>query len=240
MKARYQLYFLALSQPVTAQRFSIDAALHSSDKAYIQATGTASVSTKPDQAIIEVAAVTQASTASTAAAENARQTEAVVAQLRTAIGKDAKLKTTNFSIRPNYRSPKPGTAPEIAGYIAENTIEVKLDDVTQVAKVVDGATLADASRIQRLRFGLKNPDQPRNQALREASARARIAAEAIAAGLGVRVVRVLSAEEPPSEEGFAMYKKVPPPSSSSATQTPIEIDDIEIAATISIRVEVAP
>ena len=49
--------------PAQGQRVSIDAALHTSDKPYIQATGEATISAKPDQAVIEIGVVSQASNA---------------------------------------------------------------------------------------------------------------------------------------------------------------------------------
>ncbi|HEV2689132.1 MAG TPA: SIMPL domain-containing protein, partial [Bryobacteraceae bacterium] len=43
----------------TAQRVSIDAGVRMTDKPYIQVTGEATVSAKPDQAFIEIGVITQ-------------------------------------------------------------------------------------------------------------------------------------------------------------------------------------
>jgi uncharacterized protein YggE len=69
--------------PALGQRFSIDAALHTADKPYAQATGEATVSVKPDQALVEIGVATQGATAVAVAAQNAKQTDAV---LRTCAG----------------------------------------------------------------------------------------------------------------------------------------------------------
>jgi uncharacterized protein len=225
--------------PARGQRVSIDAALHAADKPYVQATGEATVSAKPDQALIEIGVVTQGSTAIAAAAQNAKQTDAVLADLRKLLGGSNQLKTTSYSVRPNYQYPKPGAAAAITGYIATNVVEVTLDDLAQVSKVIDSATQSGANNIQHLQYRLKNPRAVRGQALREAAEQAKANAESIASGLGLKVVRVLSAEEVTSEEGFAMAKKAPPPPPPGiAPATPVEIRMIDVGATVTLRVEI--
>jgi uncharacterized protein len=211
------------------------------DKPYVLATGEATVSAKPDQAIIEIGVVTEDSTAVAAAAQNARQTGAVLADLRKLLGGSSRLKTTTYSMRPSYRYPKPGAAEVIAGYIATNVVEVTLNDLTndltQVGKVIDAATQSGANHIQHLEYRLKDSRAVRGKALREGAEQAKASAEAIASGLGLKVVGVLSAEEVTPEEGFGMAKKAtPPPGTGPAT--PLEIGMIDIGATVTLRVEI--
>jgi uncharacterized protein YggE len=225
--------------PAHAQRVSIDAALHAADRPYIQATGEATVSAKPDQALIEIGVVTQGATASAVAAQNAKQTDAVLAELRGLLSGSNQLKTTSYSVRPNFQYAKPGAAAAIAGYIATNIVEVTLDDLAQVSKVIDSATQSGANHIQKLQFRLKNTRVVRGQALREAAEQAKASAEAIASGLGLKVMRVLSAEEALPEEGFAMHKMAsPPPSPGTTPATPVEVGMIEVDATVILRVEI--
>jgi uncharacterized protein YggE len=70
-----------------------------------------------------------------------------------------------------------------------------LDDLTRLGEVIDTATAAGANQVQRVRFTLKRPEQIQARALREAAANARAQADALASALGVRILRVLSAEE---------------------------------------------
>jgi uncharacterized protein YggE len=229
----------AWSLPAQGQRVSIDAALHAVDKPYVQATGEATVSAKPDQAVVEIGVVTQGPTAMAVAAQNARQTDAVLADLHKLLGGSNRLKTTSYSVRPNYQYPKPGAAAAITGYVANNIVEVTLDDLTQVSKVIDGATQSGANSIQKVQYRLKNSRLVRGQALREAAEEAKASAEAIAAGLGLRVVRVLSAEEAMSEESFGIAKKAPPPPPPGpAPATPVEVGLIEVSATVTLRAEI--
>lgn len=227
--------------PIMGQRVSIDAALHTGDKPYVQATGEATVSAKPDQAVVEIGVISQGATAVAVAGQNAKQTETVLADLAGLLGKGKKLKTTSYSVRPNYQSPKPGAAATITGYTATNVVEVILDDLTQVSKVIDAATQSGANLVQRLQYQLKNPGAVRAQALRDAAEQAKTNAEAIAAGLGLKVFRILSAEEVTSEDDLVMHKKAmapPPPPVGSTPATPLEVGMVEVDVTVLIRVEV--
>lgn len=222
-----------------AQRFSLDAALHTSEKPYVQASGEATISVKPDQALVEIGVISQGSTAMAVSAQNARQTDAVLADLARVFGGSKKLRTTNYSVRPNYQYPKPGAAAAIAGFTATNIVEVTVDDLNQVSKVIDTATQSGANVIQKLQYRLKSPSSVRGQALRAAAEEAKVSVEAIASGLGLKVIRVLSAEEVMPEEGFGMKKMAPPPPPSGTTPaTPLEIGTIEVTVNVIVRAEI--
>lgn len=220
-----------------AQRVSIDAAVRASDKSYVQATGEATISAKPDQVVIDIGVVTQGTIAASVAAQNAKQTDAVLADLHKILASTDQLKTTSYSVRPNYQSPKPGATATIGGYTATNIVEATLDDLTQVGKVIDAVLQSGANNIQKLQFGLKNPQAARSQALRDAAIQAKANAEAIAAGLGVHVVRVLSAEEYEPSDSFVNQKAAAPPQGFAAP-TQVEAGSIEVSATVTLKVEV--
>src|ERR1039458_9824931 len=75
----------------------------------VLATGTASVSVTPDQAQINVSAVTQAATAQDGSGT---------------------IKTVNYSVTPVYNYPKDGSAAVLTGYTVTNSIQVILNDLT--------------------------------------------------------------------------------------------------------------
>lgn len=228
------IVWTAQAQP---EHVSIEAAMRPGDQSYIVATGEKTISAKPDQAIIDVGVVTQGPAAASVAAQNAKQSDEVVAELHKILSAGDQVKTTGYSVRPNYAAPKPGAAPSIAGYTATNTVEVTLGDITQVGKAIDAALQSGANNIQSLRFGLKNPQAVRSQALREAAAQAKANAEAIAAGLGVRVMRVLSAEENGPEA--ANFKFATPAAAALSVQTPVEPGTVDVSASITLKLEVA-
>jgi len=205
----------------------------------IRVTGEATVTAQPNQAQIDIGVVTQAQTAQDASAQNAQRLETALAALRRAAGTDAEIKTISYSLTPNYRYPKEGGNPTITGYTASNVVQVKLNDLTQVGKVIDAATQSGANQIQRLQFTLKDELAARSQALREAATRARAKADALASSLGLRIQRVLRVEEgapvmirPVMAEMRAMSEVAPAP-------TPVEPGAIEVRATVELTVEIA-
>jgi len=207
----------------------------------IRVSGEAVVSAKPDQAQVAIGVVTQAATAQAAAAQNAQQLETTLKALRAALGAGADIKTISYSVTPNYQYPREGGNPTIKGYTASNTVQVKTGDLNQVGKIIDTATQAGANQVQSLQFTLKDEAAVRAQALREAAAKARAEADALASALGVKITRILLAEEAgspivrPYMADMAMRAgaAAPPP------PTPIEPGAIEVRATVTLTVEIA-
>ncbi|HEY4360642.1 MAG TPA: SIMPL domain-containing protein [Bryobacteraceae bacterium] len=222
--------------PLLAQKVSIDAAMHTSDKSYILDTGEATVSVKPDQAVIDIGVVAQGSKVASVAAQNAKQTDAVLADLRRILGPNDRFKTISYSVRPAYQAGK------IDGYTATNVVEVVLHDLDQMGKVIDAVLQPGANSIQKLDFGLKNPQAARSQALEEAAVQAKASAEASADGLGVHVVRVLSAEEYEPDGDFVKAKRATPARAGAkgTPQTEIGSSTIEVSVTVMLRAEIAP
>src|SRR5207249_1478482 len=72
------------------------------------------------------------------------------------LGSNRSLKTTSYSVRPNFSSVKPRAVPVISAYTATNIIEVTLDDLSQISKVIDSATQSGANTIHGLHYRLKN------------------------------------------------------------------------------------
>lgn len=206
----------------------------------IRVTGDAIVTAKPDQAEINIGVVTQAQTGQAAASQNAQKQDAVISELRKALGQAAEIKTISYSLNPNYRYPKEGGPPTITGYTASNVVQVKTSNLAQVGRVIDLATESGANTIQSLRFTLKDETAARSQALREASNKARLKAEAIASALGLKIQRVLHVEEGgtiirPVEYGETMGAM----RAAAAAPTPIESGSIDVRATVTLTVEIA-
>src|SRR5579862_8020574 len=101
-----------------------------------------------------------------------------------------------------------GAAPTITGYTATNVVEVTLDDLGQVSKVIESAAQSGANLIQKLQYQLKNPSILHAQALREAAENAKTNAEAMASGLGLKAVRVLSVQEVNDGESLGTRRRL--------------------------------
>ena len=209
--------------------------------ATIQVTGEAQVAEAPDRVYIDVGVTTQAQKSEAAATENAKRLAGVIAALKRAAGTGAQLTTTQYSVSPNYHYSRDGGTPTIVGYTASNVVRVRLDDLGRVGRVIDAATEAGSNNIQDIRFALRDEQVPRGEALRQAARNARQDADALADALGLTIVRVMTVSEQSPEAGpVPVYARAMSVAAAPAVRTPVEAGTIDINATVTLTVEVAP
>jgi len=197
--------------------------------------GEATVSAQPDRVEIDIGVVTQASTSQAAADQNTNQANVLVRELHTLLP-SANIKTINFSVNPNYRYPKDGGPPAILGYTANNTVRIVLDDLSKLRNVIDVATQAGASNINRLTFGLRDGMAVRVQALAQAASQARAGAEALASSLKVKLGRLLRVEEG-QPVVIAPARQIDFGKAESTDLTPISPGNIEVHANVNLTYE---
>src|SRR6266702_2826340 len=99
------LSLLAVVIPLLAQRVPVPPAMP-----YVRVHGEATVSAQPDRVQMDVGVISQGATSQAATELNARQSNAVIAQLRKMIPA-VNIKTVNFSVNPYYQYPKDGSPP---------------------------------------------------------------------------------------------------------------------------------
>ena len=149
----------------------------------------------PDTAVINFAVVTQGRQAVDAQQENARKTEAVTKAVE-AISSDAnaEIKTNDYSLRPeqDYSS---GRMPKILGYEVRNTVTVTIDKLDLVGSVIDAATRSGANSVEGIQFVVGHSSPAQGDALALASKQAMAKAEAAAAAMNGKIVRVVQSTE---------------------------------------------
>lgn len=204
----------------------------------IRVTGEATVTAAPDQAEVDIAVMTRASTAAAAAEQNARQIATVLAEVKKRLGPEDTTRTVGYSVQPEYRYPREGREPEISGYVATNVIRITTSNLKDVGQFVDVAIGAGANRVQRMRFSLKDEQAVYANALRQAASRAQGEANALAAALGLTVVRVISAaEESAQVRPFVDVARTATLAAESTT--PVEPGTVDVEARVVLTVEVA-
>jgi len=205
----------------------------------ITVNGEAMISAEPDQAQIDIGVVTQARTAPDASKENAERLTRVLAEIKKLLGKDDEVKTSGYSLTPNYRYPQ-GGKPEIVGYTASNTVRIKSARLDQVGRLIDAAMQAGANNVNRLVFTLKDEQAAQLEALRTASAKAKSKAEAIAGSLGLKIVKISAVTEgertvqPVFRQAMAARGEA-----LAAAPTPVEPGTVEIRSTVTLTAEVS-
>ena len=205
----------------------------------VRARGEASVSAKPDRVRIDVGVLTQAPNAEAAASRNAAQTATVLSHLKSVVGSAGSLRTTNYSLNPELRYAPNGGSPTVTGYSANNTVQLTLDDLALTGKALDAAIAAGSNTINGIQFLLKDDSSIRAEALRQATVKAKSNAETVAGAMGLHIVRLVTAEA----EGMApprVFESMAMAQSAARVPTSVESGSIDVHATVTITVEVAP
>jgi uncharacterized protein YggE len=199
--------------------------------------GDATLTVPPDQAQLDMGVVTQAPSADEAGTKNRAKLAAVLAALQKLLGPDADIKTTSYTLNPDYHYPKEGGNPTISSYTATNVLQVKITRLAQVGNAIDAATQAGANNVNNLQFTLRDEQAARLQALRLAAQKAQARAAALANAVGLKVVQVLSISEDQSEVQPFMMAFTP---RKEAAPTPILPGAVEVRATVTLKVQAAP
>jgi uncharacterized protein len=202
-------------------------------EAVVVVSGEGLVKAAPDQAWVTIAAESRSRNPKEAQAQNAKAMTTVQQSLVAAgIPKDA-IRTIAYDLQLESDWVNGRQVPR--GYVARNTIEVRLDDITRVGDVIDIAVTGGATSIHGVRFDLKQRDMLEREALKRATADARGRAEAAAAGAGSSIGRVIRIEEPavrpypPSPPQMMMAREL---AQDSRPPTPVVAGEIEIRASV--------
>lgn len=218
---------------------AVSAQTATTSRRLIRAIGEASVSVRPDAARVTVSVVKQAATAADAASADATATAAVIDAVRQLLGANADIRTVAYHLAPLYTYPRDGSAPQLTGFTANNTIQAVTNNTNLAGRIVDVAVAAGATRVDGVGLFLRDDDATRAQALRQASMRARAKADAIALGLGVRLGTVLTAQEGVTA-GILPANRIDAGATTITAPTPIEAGTLEVRATVTLDIEIAP
>jgi uncharacterized protein YggE len=159
----------------------------------IIATGHAVVKRAPDVAFATMTVESHAKSPRDAQRQNADAMAAVVKKMsELGIPRDA-LQTIGLTL---YEDVDNASGRRISrGFVARNSVEVRVDDIARTGEIADAAVAAGATSIGGIRFDTKGRAAAEREALRLAVAEARARAEAMAAGAGRSLDRILKIEE---------------------------------------------
>lgn len=159
----------------------------------VVASGQGVVLAVPDRAWISVSAESRAPSPREAQRLNAEAMKPVQDKLRAAgIPADA-IRTASYDVQ--YEWDFVNNKRVGRGYVARNTIEVRIDAIDRVGEYLEIAVGAGATSLGGIRFDLKDQAKFEREALRLAVVDARAKAEAVAAAAGRNVDRILRIDE---------------------------------------------
>ena len=210
------------------------ASAEEAEQRLISVTGEAELQVKPDVATLNFGMENTAADAQTAQRENSLKMNAIIDALHASgISKDD-IQTSNFNLSPVYEWQGEKTQQQVlVGYRCNNTVTVRLKDLSKVGSVIDAATTAGATNVHGISFGLQNPDAYRptilSAAVNDAKAKADIMAKA--AGYSVTGVQKMS-------DGYTTVESVRESVGYGKvmmdTSVPIEAGTVTIRASVRI------
>ena len=202
----------------------------------VVASGQGVVFAVPDRAWITISAESRAPSPREAQRLNAEAMRPVQDKLRAAgIPADA-IRTIAYDVQ--YEWDFVNNKRVGRGYVARNTIEVRVDSIDRVGEFLEIAVGAGATALGGIRFDLKDQAKLEREALRLAVLDARAKADAAAAGAGRNVDRILRVEEGGVEVPPMPVRMMRQAAQANAVDLapPISAGQIEIRARATVTV----
>ncbi|MEO6635092.1 MAG: SIMPL domain-containing protein [Allosphingosinicella sp.] len=155
---------------------------------------------RPDVMTITAGVVTTARTARDALGANSALASRLIDVVRSKGIEPRDVRTAELSVQPqleelNEDAENKGRTPRVLGYVARNTLELRLRDLAKAPDVVDALFGAGANSVAGPEFSLAEPAPAERMARRAAVEAARLEADTYAEALGMRVARVLRVSE---------------------------------------------
>lgn len=171
----------------------------------ITMSGHGEVRAAPDTAMLSAGVSTEGATAAAALSANNGRMQAVMATIRKLRVPDKDIRTSNFSVSPQYAN-SGNEPPCITGYQASNQVDVRLEDVNKLGTVLDALAAAGANQMHGVNFLIRNDADLLSQARTAAVEEARAKAETFAKAAGVSLGEILSISESGNEAPRPMYR----------------------------------
>ena len=167
----------------------------------LSVSGSGQVSAQPDVAVVTLGVQTEADAANAALSQNNTRMQSLVDALKEAGIASEDIQTRSIQLRPRYAdNSSQGGEPQITGYTATNTAEVRVRDLAVLGQLLDSAVAAGGNRIQGISFQVSDPtkvlDQAREAAWNDAESKATQLAELAGATLGAVVSLNESSQTP--------------------------------------------
>ena len=149
--------------------------------------------------------------------------------------KDDAIQTRGYDLQPEYDYNNGRQT--LRGYLARNSLEVRVDELARVGELLDLAVTSGATSVGNVRFDLKDRAGAEREALRLAVEDARKRADAAASGGGMKVDRIVRIEEqratvhpPPMPMQAAFRTGV----AEAGAAPPVAPGELEIRASVTV------
>jgi uncharacterized protein len=201
----------------------------------ILASGDATVSKKPDLALLSAGIESRASTAAAAQTDLASKAAKLIARIKGLGVADKDISTSGYWIGPEYGS----SGQAVTGYRAGEQLQVKWHNVDTVGKTLDAIVQDGGATNITVGFGLANPKAAQAEARALAIADAKTKAQAMASGAGVQLGQVIRVSD------VAINTRAPYPyalaggvaaTDKAVTQVPVGDLDVQVSVEVDYAI----
>lgn len=221
--------FFNISYPMT-----IVSTTRSSELAVV---GEGKVEVTPDTAYIDAGiTIDKASSVGEAQKKINEINNKIINALREIGIEKADIKTSNYSINPNYKYEN--SENRVDGYNGNVTIEIKVRDPQLASKVIETVTTAGANQINGSRFIVNKPELYREEARNAAIKNAKDQALKIAKDLGIKLGKITNiVESSPGQTTLPIYAKLSADSGGGGEGPTIEQGSQTITSVVTLYFE---
>jgi hypothetical protein len=152
---------------------------------------------RPDVMSISAGVVTNGPSAAAAMAANRLEADRMLKAVTAAGVVPSDVQTSDLSVEPVFQENESGRVnrSEILGYVAKNTVDLRLRDLTRAPEIIDALFASGANNVRGPTFSLSDSKPAERQARQNAVAAAREEADTYAVALGMKVARVIRVSE---------------------------------------------
>lgn len=201
----------------------------------VVASGEGLVQAVPDRAWITITAESRAANPREAQKRNTEAMTPVLDKLKAAGVPAEAIRTVAYDLQ--YEWDYVNNRRVGRGYVARNTVDVRIDAIDRVGEYLEIAAQSGATALGGIRFDLKDRSKLEREALRLAVADARGKAEAMATGAGRKVGRIVRLDEhgtvtPPPMP--VLMRREAAQAADASFAPPISAGQMEIRATVTL------
>jgi hypothetical protein len=205
----------------------------------IVASGEAIVRVAPDRVWVTIAAESRGPAPRDAQRQNADAMNAVLAKIKSSgIPADA-IQTAGFTLQPEYDMVSGRRV--FRDYVVRNQVVVRVDALEKAGDILASAVATGATSVSNVRFDLKDHAAAERDALREAVRDARGRVDAMAAGAGVQIDRIVRIDEQrrPYVQPMAMAGATAAMGMRAEAPTvPLEAGELQIVAQVTLTASI--
>ena len=208
----------------------------------LSVVGNGKVAAKPDHATVRLGAQINRKTATEAQAAVNEIMNKALAEIKALGIPEKAIRTSSLNLYPIHDQQRPSRnsddQPGIIGYSASNTVQVSLDNLDLIGKVIDAGMKTGVNRLEGVSFELRNDTEQRRSALVLAINEARAKASAMAPALEVtlgpisEVIEGGVSIEPPRPFGAQRTFM------AAEMATPVQPGEVQVEASVTLRYEI--